>query len=54
MNYAVTSVDGAAIFGFDMNNEYVGGFDTGAWAAETLAAANELDYTFALDASTLA
>ncbi|MGG2044128.1 DUF2612 domain-containing protein [Burkholderia gladioli] len=54
VNYAVTSVDGAPIFGFDMENQYVGGFDTGAWAADTLAAANELDYTFALDASTLA
>ena len=53
VNYAVTSVDGAPIFGFDLDNEYVAGFDTGAWAAQTLAAANELDYTFALDSSTL-
>ncbi|RRA01919.1 DUF2612 domain-containing protein [Burkholderia cepacia] len=53
VNYAVTSVDGAPIFGFDIDNQYVAGFDTGAWAAETLAAANELDYTFALDNSTL-
>ncbi|WP_315809505.1 DUF2612 domain-containing protein [Pseudomonas sp. C9-3] len=29
--YVVTSVSGAPIFGFDMNNEYVGGFDVGAW-----------------------
>ncbi|WP_107311353.1 DUF2612 domain-containing protein [Burkholderia metallica] len=54
VNYAVTSADGAPIFGFDLDNEYIAGFDAGAWAAETLAAANELDYTFALDSSTLA
>lgn len=53
VNYAVTSVDGAPIFGFDIDNQYVAGFDIGAWAGETLAAANELDYTFALDNSTL-
>ncbi|AIO24492.1 DUF2612 domain-containing protein [Burkholderia cepacia] len=53
VNYAVTSVDGAPIFGFDMDNQYVAGFDAGAWSAETLAAPNELDYTFALDNSTL-
>ena len=29
--YVVTSVSGAPIFGLDMNNEYVGGFDVGAW-----------------------
>lgn len=29
--YVVTSVSGAPIFGFDMNNEYVAGFDVGAW-----------------------
>ncbi|MGL5183343.1 DUF2612 domain-containing protein [Herbaspirillum huttiense] len=28
----VTTVDGAPLFGFDMNNQYVAGFDTGAWA----------------------
>lgn len=27
----VTSVDGAPIFGFDMSNDLVAGFDTGAW-----------------------
>ncbi|QYY30228.1 DUF2612 domain-containing protein [Cupriavidus pinatubonensis] len=27
----VTSADGAPIFGFDMNNNLVAGFDTGAW-----------------------
>lgn len=29
--YVVTSVSGAPIFGFDMSNEYVAGFDVGAW-----------------------
>ncbi|WP_322076418.1 DUF2612 domain-containing protein [Burkholderia cepacia] len=53
VNYAVTSVDGAPIFGFDLANQYVAGFDTGAWGGETLAGANELDYTFILDYSTL-
>lgn len=28
----VTTVDGSPLFGFDMNNQYVAGFDTGAWA----------------------
>ncbi|GMG90650.1 hypothetical protein Cmtc_18700 [Cupriavidus sp. TKC] len=27
----VTSIDGAAIFGFDMDNSLVGGFDEGVW-----------------------
>ncbi len=53
VNYAVTSVDGAPIFGFDMTNEYVAGFDAGAWSGDQLVSANELDYTFALDNSTL-
>lgn len=30
--YLVTSTDGAPLFGFDMGNDYVAGFDTGAWA----------------------
>ncbi|WP_354677166.1 DUF2612 domain-containing protein [Cupriavidus plantarum] len=29
----VTSVDGAPIFGFDMTNNLVAGFDTGAWGS---------------------
>ncbi|WP_407733296.1 DUF2612 domain-containing protein [Pseudomonas citronellolis] len=29
--YVVTSVSGAPIFGFDMSNEYMAGFDVGAW-----------------------
>ena len=28
----VTTVDNAPLFGFDMNNQYVSGFDGGAWA----------------------
>ena len=30
--YLVTSSDGAPMFGFDMSNQYVAGFDVGAWA----------------------
>ncbi|HDR8979509.1 TPA: DUF2612 domain-containing protein [Burkholderia vietnamiensis] len=29
----VTSADGAPLFGFDVNNQYIAGFDTGAWGA---------------------
>jgi hypothetical protein len=29
--YTVTSVDGAPLFGFDVQNSYISGFDTGAW-----------------------
>ena len=32
--YAVTSVDGAPLFGFDVQNEFVSGFDVGAWGVE--------------------
>lgn len=31
-DYLVTSVDGEPMFGFDMSNEYVSGFDAGVWA----------------------
>jgi hypothetical protein len=31
MNVSVTSIDGDAVFGFDVNNQYVSGWDTGAW-----------------------
>ena len=27
----VTSVDGAPIFGFDVENQFIAGFDVGAW-----------------------
>ncbi|MCV5262285.1 DUF2612 domain-containing protein, partial [Escherichia coli] len=26
-----TPSEGTKLFGFDMDNEYIGGFDTGAW-----------------------
>lgn len=32
LRYAITSVDGAPLFGFDMRNQYIGGFDVGAIA----------------------
>lgn len=31
-DYAVTSENGSPIFGFDVDNDYIGGWDTGAWA----------------------
>jgi len=33
VNYAITTNDGGPIFGFDVQNNYVAGFDTGAWAS---------------------
>jgi hypothetical protein len=30
--YAITSSDGAPVFGFDVESEFIGGFDSGAWA----------------------
>ncbi|KVE40084.1 DUF2612 domain-containing protein [Burkholderia sp. BDU5] len=36
VNYTiVTTVDGAPLFGFDMENAYVSGFDVGAWGRPT-------------------
>lgn len=32
VNYAITSVNGAPVFGFDAQNQYVSGFDSGAFA----------------------
>lgn len=32
IDYAITSVDGAAVFGFDIDNEFISGFDAGSWA----------------------
>ena len=34
INYEITSVDGAPVFGFDVQNEYIAGFDTGAWGVD--------------------
>lgn len=31
LRFAITSVDQAPLFGFDMDNQYIAGFDTGAW-----------------------
>lgn len=30
--YAVTSVNDTPVFGFDVDNEFIGGFDNGSWA----------------------
>lgn len=30
-SYEITSVEGAPLFGFDVENEYISGFDVGAW-----------------------
>jgi len=32
VQYVMTSAPGAPIFGFDVENEYISGFDVGAWA----------------------
>ncbi len=34
--WLVTSVSGSACFGFDLENEYIQGFDQGAWAVDYL------------------
>jgi hypothetical protein len=34
--YYVTSVDGSPLFGFDVENQYVSGFDVGAWGTTNL------------------
>lgn len=31
-DYYITSVYGAPVFGFDVDSDYIGGFDSGAWA----------------------
>ena len=31
VNYMATSESGSPIFGFDVQNQYIAGFDTGAW-----------------------
>ncbi|CAJ0896127.1 hypothetical protein R77569_04566 [Ralstonia mannitolilytica] len=33
VNYLVSSVNNTPLFGFDVQNQYIGGFDTGSWAA---------------------
>ncbi|WP_175786556.1 DUF2612 domain-containing protein [Burkholderia anthina] len=53
MNYSITTIDGSPLFGFDCDNEYCAGFDTGAWGAPVILAQDLLDYTFILDVSHL-
>lgn len=31
INYAITTVTDTPVFGFDVDNQYIGGFDTGSW-----------------------
>lgn len=33
LDYAITSTDGDAVFGFDVDNVYIAGWDEGSWAA---------------------
>lgn len=39
----VTTVDGSAVFGFDVNNDFIGGFDAGVWAASPAIVEDLLD-----------
>ncbi len=34
INWAVTTVSGSPVFGFDVSNGYIGGWDVGAWGAD--------------------
>ncbi|NTG86216.1 DUF2612 domain-containing protein [Agrobacterium rhizogenes] len=34
VNYEITSVNNSPVFGFDVQNEYIAGFDTGAWGVD--------------------
>ncbi|MFA9439388.1 DUF2612 domain-containing protein [Uliginosibacterium sp. sgz301328] len=40
--YYSTSAYGAPVFGFDVDNQYIGGFDRGAWATSDLTLINQL------------
>jgi hypothetical protein len=40
VDYAVTTVDGAPVFGFDMDDDHVSGFDTGAIDADPFTVAS--------------
>ncbi|MDN7549066.1 DUF2612 domain-containing protein [Burkholderia cenocepacia] len=53
VNYAITSVQGTPLFGFDVENALISGFDAGSWGVTSIALPNELDYTFTLDSSVL-
>lgn len=39
VDYSVTTVDGAPLFGFDMDDARVSGFDVGAWGADPITVA---------------
>ncbi|MCA7953839.1 DUF2612 domain-containing protein [Burkholderia seminalis] len=54
VNYEITSVQGAPLFGFDVENDLISGFDIGSWGVAAIAMPNALDYTFILDSSILA
>lgn len=43
--YLVTSVNNTPLFGFDVYNQYVAGFDTGSWGMDPIAFINSPIYT---------
>ncbi|MBN3848613.1 DUF2612 domain-containing protein [Paraburkholderia sp. Ac-20342] len=51
--YVFPSVNNTALFGFDVENQYVSGLDVGSWGVSGATQQNLLDYTFALGVSTL-
>ncbi|MBN3832972.1 DUF2612 domain-containing protein [Burkholderia sp. Ac-20344] len=53
VNYVITTINGAPLFGFDCDNAYCAGFNAGTWGAPTIIAQDLLDYTFVLDVSLL-
>src|SRR6185437_7170547 len=34
IDWGVTTIDGSPVFGFDLDNEYIAGWDDGAWGAD--------------------
>jgi len=52
-NYVFSSVNNTPLFGFDVQNQYISGFDVGSWGVAGIINQNFLDYTFVLDTSTL-
>jgi len=51
--YLVPSSNNTSLFGFDVSNKFVAGFDSGSWGVSHVVSPSLLDYTFALDASPL-
>lgn len=49
--YLIPSVNNTPLFGFDVENKYISGFDVGSWGVSSIVAQNLLDYTFVLDVS---